>query len=170
MLNFKTLWDNYPDADEVKAKCQNKQTKDAKPFDNYCAILMSECLNRSGVDLGKCPAKYKCWSHPGLRHVILAENLAAWLTKSPPAGFGSVEKIPSATFQKALSGRTGIAFFKDYWKRPGEFEEGRSGDHIDLWNKSRITEGSMAYRAIIEFFGFVSDLNKSKEIWFWEVK
>ena len=170
MPNFKTLWDNYPDAEETKAKCQNKQANETKPFDNYCAILMSECFIKSGIDLSPCPSKYKCWSHLGPRHIILAENLADWLANSPPSGFGKVEKIQLTTFQKALSGRAGVVFFKDYWQRPGESFEGRSGDHIDLWNNSRITEGSMVYRAIIEFLGFVSDLSKSREIWFWEVK
>ena len=78
--------------------------------------------------------------------------------------------LQSTSFQNSLSGRTGVVFFKDYWQRQGESVGGRSGDHIDLWNKSRITEGSMMYRAIIEFLGFVSDLNKSREVWFWEVK
>lgn len=170
MPNFKTLWDNYPAPGEVRAKCQNKQAKETKPFENYCAILMSECFIKSGLDLSQCPAKYKCWAHAGPRHVILAENLADWLAKSPPSGFGKIEKIQSTTFQKTLSERTGVVFFKDYWQRQGESVDGRSGDHIDLWNKNRITEGSMIYRAIIEFLGFVSDLNKNREIWFWEVK
>lgn len=170
MPNFKTLWDNYPEASEIKEKCQNKQGQINTPFENYCAILMSECFSQSGIDLGKCPSKYKCWSHSGPRHVILAENLAAWLAKSPPEGFGKVQKLSPTTFQKTLAGRTGVVFFKDYWKRPGESEQGRSGDPIDLWNKSRITEGSMAYRAVIELFGLVSQLSKSREIWYWEVK
>jgi hypothetical protein len=170
MPNFKTLWDNYPDPADIKARCQNKQSGGSTPFENYCAILMSECLTKSGVDLGKCPPKYKCWSHAGPRHVILAENLAEWLSKSQPEGFSKPIKVNPVNFQKALSGKTGVVFFKDYWKRPGESDEGRSGDHIDLWNKSRITEGSMAYRAVIEFFGFVSQLSKSREVWFWEVK
>lgn len=174
MVDFKTLWDNFPDADDLKKKCFNKQAKSAAPFENYCAILMSECLIKSGVTLDKCPPRYKCWSHTGARHVILAEDLAGWLAKSPPPGFGKPEKIPPTTFQKALAGRTGMVFFKDYWQRSTksgkESFENRSGDHIDLWNKNRITEGSMAYRAVIEFLGLVSDLNKSREILFWEVK
>lgn len=170
MADFKTLWTNFPDKDAVKAKCFNKQTKSSSPFDNYCAILMSECFINSGVNLDKCPAGHRCWSHAGAKHVLLAEHLAKWLAKSPPSGFGNKEKIDPSTFQKVLSGRTGVIYFKDYWRRANESEEARSGDHIDLWSKSRITGGSMFYRGIIEFLGIVSDLNKSKEIWFWEVK
>ena len=61
-------------------------------------------------------------------------------------------------------------FFKDYWRRGKESFEQRSGDHIDLWNKDRISSSSMFTRSILEFIGRVSDLNKSREIWFWEVK
>lgn len=170
MPSFKTLWDNFPDADTVKATCVNKQSGGrSEPFDNYCAILLSECFIKSGISTDKCPPGYKCWSHSGAKHVILAQNLANWLSSSPPDGFKPKETIKSSNFQSTLSGRTGVIFFKDYWQRKGESQEGRSGDHIDLWNKSRITGASMIYRTIIEFFGLVSDLNKSKEVWFWEV-
>lgn len=100
----------------------------------------------------------------------VATDLAGWLAKSPFDGAKSKEIVDPANFQKQLSGKTGVIFFKDYWRRGAENFEGRSGDHIDLWNKSRITGGSMTYRAVIEWLGFVSDLNQSKEIWFWEVK
>lgn len=170
MVSFKTLWDNFPDAEHVKAKCFNKQAKSSGPFDNYCAILLSECFIASGVSLDQCPAGHRCWSHAGARHVLLAEHLAKWLRDAPPAGIGRREVIEPTGFQKALSGRTGVVFFKDYWQRKGESEDGRSGDHIDLWSKNRITGGSMLYRSVIELLGLVSDLNKSKQVWFWEVK
>lgn len=170
MIAFKTLWDNFPDSDTVSAKCFNKQAKSSKPFDNYCAILLSECFINAGVSFAKCPAGHRCWSHSGAKHVLTAEHIAKWLKNAPPSGFGKAESIDASKFQSTLSGRTGVIFFKDYWQRSGETEQGRSGDHIDLWSKSRITGGSMFYRSVIELFGLVSDLNKSKEVWFWEVK
>jgi hypothetical protein len=102
--------------------------------------------------------------------VILAQNLANGISASLPPGFKAKEVIDPSNFQSILSGRTGVIFFKDYWRRERESEENRSGDHIDLWNKNRTTQHSMIYRSIIEFVRIVSDLNKSKEIWFWEVK
>jgi hypothetical protein len=170
MVAFVTLWNSFPDADSLKAKCFNKQAKSSEPFENYCAILLSECFLKSGIDLSKCPPGHRCWSHSGPRHVLIAEHLAKWLADSPPAGFGKREKIDPVKFQSILAGRTGVVFFKDYWQRGRESSAGRSGDHIDLWSKSRITGGSMFYRGIIEFLGLVSDLNQSREIWFWEVK
>lgn len=106
----------------------------------------------------------------GAKHIIRAEELANCLKKSPPVGFGRAERISPSEFQTLLSGRTGVIFFKDYWTRGTESFQNRSGDHIDLWKSNRITGSSMWYRSLIEFLGFVSDLNKSREIWFWEVK
>lgn len=170
MPNFKTLWDNYPDVEQMKQVCFHSQTQGrTEPFDNYCSILMSECLIRSGISIQGCSG-VKCWSHFGAKHMIQAEQLAKCLRKSPPSGFGKAESISPLTFQKLLSGRTGVIFFKDYWSRGAETFPNRSGDHIDLWNNNRITGASMWYRSLIEFLGLVSDLNKSREIWFWEVK
>ena len=169
MPTFKTLWDNFPDTEEMKKKCINKQPSKANPFDNYCSILMSECLILSGISLSQCRG-VKCWSHSGEKHILKAAELANWLTKSPPSGFGKKESINPSKFQKELGGRTGVIYFKDYWTRGNESFTRRSGDHIDLWSNGKITSSTMYYRAVAEFFGLVSDLNKSKEIWFWEVK
>lgn len=166
---FDTLWKNYPDADEMRKTCFNKQSTAKDPFDNYCAVLMSDCLLRSGVRLENCLGR-RCWSHPGSRHLLLASELAAWLAKTPPDGFGKKQDVDPKRFQELLAGRTGVVYFADYWTRKNESFEGRSGDHIDLWRYNEITSGSMFYRSVIEFFGLVSDLNKSKAVWFWEVK
>jgi hypothetical protein len=103
-------------------------------------------------------------------YVLLAENLAKWLDTHPVPSFGKTEEIAAHNFQDVLSGRTGAIFFKDYWRRGSENFASRSGDHIDLWNKNEISSSSMWRRSIAEFFGLVSDLNDSKEVWFWEVK
>lgn len=169
MVTFQTLWGNFPDGDKMKKLCTNKQKDSNKPFSDYCAIMLSECFIRSGVDLSVLPGK-RCWSHGGRKHILLAEEFALALSKRPPLGVGRREKINPGAFQEILKKRTGVIFFKDYWQRGSESFERRSGDHIDLWNENEITSGSMLYRSVVEYFGFVSDLNKSKEIWFWEIK
>lgn len=169
MTSFDTLWKNYPDIDVMKSKCTNKQKDSNKPFSNYCAIMLSECLIRSGIDLSLFEGS-RCWSHPGKKHILLAEDLANGLKAHRPAGFGRFEKIQPGSFQSLLSDRTGVIFFRDYWQRGSEPFGQRSGDHIDLWNKDEITSSGMFIRTLLEFFGRVSDLNKSREIWFWEVK
>ena len=169
MATFKTLWSNYPDPSVMKKKCFNKQKTSQNPFGNYCAINLSECFIRSGILVGHAAGK-QCWSHSGSKHLLLAQDFAKWLNISSPPGFGKTEKISPKDFQTLLNNRTGVIFFKDYWQRGGESNNNRSGDHIDLWNKGKITSSSMWWRSVIEFFNIVSDLNASKKIWFWEVK
>jgi hypothetical protein len=169
MASFDNLWKNYPDKEKIMTQCRNKQKNSNDPFDNYCAIMLSECFIQSGIDLSLYEVS-KCWSHIGKKHILRAEDLARGLKKHPPAGFGALENIRPDSFQSTLSGKTGVIFFKDYWQRGNESFNSRSGDHIDLWNKNEITSSGMFLRSILEFLGRVSDLNKSKEIWFWEVK
>ncbi|MDD3481778.1 T6SS effector amidase Tae4 family protein [Azovibrio restrictus] len=74
------------------------------------------------------------------------------------------------TFQKELADKTGVILFKCYWPRGNEYEETGSGGYIDLWDKDNITGGGMFLRSMYGFFGVLSDLSHSKQIWFWEVK
>ena len=166
MKNFKTLWDNFPSQKVLSEKCFNQQKSGGRPFENYCAIMMSECFIRSGINIANYKGN-KCWSHTGPKHLLLAEDLAENLRLSPPSHFGRMIKVNPNIFQKELKDKTGVIFFKDYWRRGGESDESRSGDHIDLWNKNETTGGGILYRSVTEFFGFVSDLNESKQIWFW---
>ena len=168
-MNFDTIWNNFPDKSVMKASCQNKQATGSSPFGNYCAILLSEALIKSGISTQGAKVK-KCWSHSGMKHILLAEEMANWLRTSNYSWLGKLEKINPKSFQNDLEGRTGIIFFKDYWQRGSESFDNRSGDHIDLWKKDEITGSSMFVRSILEFFGRVSDLNASYEIWFWEIK
>jgi hypothetical protein len=100
----------------------------------------------------------------------LAEEFAKGLLTAPIAGLSPMQQIEPGSFQTSLKGKAGVIFFKDYWQRGSEKFENRSGDHIDLWNKNEITSSGMFMRSVYEFFGVLSDLNKSREIWFWEVK
>ena len=169
MVSFGTLWSNYPDKKSVSVKCFNKQKDSSKPFSDYCAILMSECLIRSGINISAIKGN-KCWSHAGPKHLLLAQDIAEGLRLNPPSPFGRMVKINPIIFEKKLAEKTGVIFFKDYWQRGNENFYNRSGDHIDLWNKDEITSSSMFTRGILEFFGRVSDLNQSKQVWFWEIK
>ena len=168
-MKFETLWKNFPDQDKLKKVCFNRQATSSEPFSDYCAISLSECLIKSGVDVSLLKAK-RCWSHTGKKHILLAEEFAnALVTQSLP-GLAIRQKVVPGNFQKILDDKTGIIFFKDYWQRGKESFANRSGDHIDLWNKDELTGSGMFMRSVYEFFGVVSDLNKSKEVWFWEIK
>ena len=169
MTTFETLWKNFPDKEKIKNVCTNKQKDGNNPFTDYCSILLSDCFIKSGYDISAFKGN-KCWSHTGKKHILLAEDFATALKASNLPGLSAMVKINPGSFQSELDGKTGVIFFKDYWQRGKEAFAQRSGDHIDLWNKDRITSSSMLIRGVLEFFGRVSDLNKSREIWFWAVK
>lgn len=173
MAKFLDLWNNYSKSNGIESRCFNKNKDQSNPFDNYCAIRLSECFILSGIPIQSFPGR-KCWSHSGVKHLLLAEDLAKALANNPPPGFKAKENIKPSNFQSLLSDRTGVIFFKDYWRRGKKSKESfdnRSGDHIDLWNKGATTDGPMWIRSISEFlFSSVSDLNDSKEVWFWEVE
>ena len=100
-----------------------------------------------------------------------ANELAKWLDTRPICGVGPKQVITGQKWKDTIAGKTGIIFFGEYWGRDGESADAASGGHIDLWNGSRIT-GIYSYLRIqwgINLFG-ESDLNKSKRIWFFEVK
>ena len=131
MIKFSKLWDNFPDKESVKNVCTNKQTNSNKPFDNYCAILLSECFIKSGIDINVFSGA-KCWSHSGKKHILKAEDMANTLLSRQPQGFGPRVKVNPGSFQEVLKGKTGVIFFKDYWQRDKEKFEERSGDHRPL--------------------------------------
>ena len=133
-MKFDTLWNNFPDKDNIKRLCINKQKDSNNPFSDYCAIMLSECFIRSGIDLSLLQAK-RCWSHSGKKHILLADEFANGLRTRPPVGLSAMLKVQPGSFQNTLKGKTGVIFFKDYWQRGSEIFANRSGDHIDLWNK-----------------------------------
>ncbi len=73
--------------------------------------------------------------------------------------------------QRRHENRTGLVFFQNYWG------PGMQGDHIDLWNGSRLTDrGSwLRIHARIGSFGIhsilsdVSDMEKAQAVWFWQL-
>lgn len=87
-----------------------------------------------------------------------------------------------------IGDRTGIVFFKDYWRREIgkdkdgkpilEKEENRSGDHLDLWNGFLINRtaglGLMGSIALIHLDLYeryqLTPYTKAKRIIFWEIK
>ncbi len=90
-------------------------------------------------------------------------------------------KLSSEEFSKEVSGKKGIIFFKDYWQRThnGKKESfrNRSGDHIDLWDGSKITDWRswarihmrMGNFGLHDFVPGWSDLENSKAVWFWRI-
>ena len=154
MVDFATLWLNHPaNADPpVIEPCLDASGKTI--FENQCSIRMSTCLVKSGVSLASFKGAF-CWFHHGRTHILRAEEQARWLN-TPEADF-----VPSADIAKrselgtieagSYVGRKGIIMFRNFWGTNNQ------GDHIDLWDGSRMTHGTLDY------------FERSEEIWFWDM-
>ena len=175
-VKFSTLWSNYPDD---KPYIDPNTGKPPKGYENQCAIKVSVALQKSGVDMKSFRGNSRILIN-GKNTAATAEDLASWLKTHPFCGLPSIpETATGKDWENKISGRTGILFFKDYWKRDGESEANRSGDHIDLWNGSRLTSSGLL-GALTTFARFTigissisnlySNLSDSKQILFWEVK
>lgn len=130
---------------------------DAKPCDgpwaNQCAIRMSIALNAElTVKVNKSTYTEPKCSHG---HARGAESLANWLWKhhlGRPLIIGGSE-----VERRKLQNKIGLIFFKDCFQQAGEADEGRTGDHIDLWNRG-LTVGRFSDQAY-----------RSRAVWFWEL-
>lgn len=171
-LKFRDLWNAYPSA---KPYVDPKTGDVPKGYENQCAIKVSVALRGGGVDMSSFRGAHVLLERK--KAAIRAQELAEWLKAQRMAGLPSApQSIVGADWQDKIKGKTGIVYFADYWLRAGE--KTPSGDHIDLWNGSRLTasglEGALVTMArfglgINAGPGF-SDLGKSRTILFWEIK
>ena len=161
-LSFKKLWDAYPDDPPCK-----------DTFTNQCAIKVGAALARNGIDTTRLvDAKRHCWFHQhGEGHVLAAEELAAGLKKARLPGLQTAIVTSGEEFKSRVAGKKGIIFFKDYWLRSNDRPEQPTGDHIDLWNGSRITDWTswLRIQGGIVIPGIWSDLEKASTVLFWQV-
>lgn len=171
-IEFQQLWDNYP-----AGKIDHVDPKTRKDiFDNHCAINLSHCLYKSGVLL-KSFNGLKCWNctSGSSIHVVRAKELADWLMKKPFAGCPQPATHTGKDYKEYIHGKKGIIFFRNYWVRSGE--NGRTGDHIDLWNGIKlagsrlgILESIARVHLGISYDGVWSDFGKADQVLFWELK
>jgi hypothetical protein len=168
-IKFETIWKNYPAAHP----CRDPKTGGIPSgYSNQCAIRVGFALERSGVSFAsfkgkRCP----CASSTG-GQIASAQELADWLgPKRFPGCLPAEAYTGKAAFDK-IDGRTGIVFLANYWQRPGETGTTRSGDHIDLWNGSRMSAYSSWFRVHfgIAWDGLWSDFRLASRVLFWPVK
>jgi len=173
MATFNELWNNHP---AIKGNDNPCSTNGRSNFGNQCAIKLGVCLQNSGIDTTKIPGIRHCWQHDkSAGHVLAAEEFAKALKRHSPflPGVRKIQEINPKEFKGTLRRKRGIIFFKDYWRRTvngkKESVRNRSGDHIDLWNGSRLTDWHTWARIQLHLSweGTWSDYGKSKEIWFW---
>ncbi len=145
-VTFSILWQNHPTTKGDNAPCKSSG---GKPNYKYqCAIRMGVCLTAAGVSMRTLRGA-RCWHGHGRKHVLRAQELASWLkTQIAQIGRVSVQKNVTHT---DFAGKKGIVFFRNFWGRGGQ------GDHIDLWDGSRVRKGKLDY------------FQRSQEVWFWPI-
>lgn len=179
-LSFQQLWHNYPSGSPYVDPATGKPPPG---FENQCAIRVSVALTSSGANLNG----YKGPSVQlnGGRTATSANQLAAWLSKSPPSGVGKPQDITGPDWQNKIAGKQGIVYFRHYWPNPGDTANNPTGDHIDLWGGSHLTLswGEAGIPNFLRWMGKneahihvpglldyrMSDVRKSKQIVFWPV-
>ena len=164
-VKFSDLWNAYPSS----APCNAKGEDGKKLFSNQCAIKVSCALKKVGVTFKSYPAKRKCWIHPDDDHCLAAKELADWLELQPFVGCKKPEVITGADWRDRVVDRTGVICFEDYYTP----SHGSGGDHIDLWNGSRMTDLTSGLRTrfgIVIPFGIWSDLRKARIIRFFPIE
>lgn len=187
-VKFRDLWEHYPD----KPPYVDPKTRKPPPgFTNQCAIKVSVAIHGAGIEMksftagviGVNPKDFGRVGINGKNTATLASQLAIWLKKQPFCGLPQQpENVTGEDWEKKIKGRTGIVYFADYWMRANDMKDRPTGDHIDLWNGSRLTASGLLgtlttaarYLGRRSFlpgtdWGY-SDLGTSKTILFWEVK
>ena len=171
-VQFTALWDSYP-GDQPYV--DPRTGKAPEGYENQCAIKVSVALH--GVRIKLDGFNGAAVTINGNKIAIRAQELAAWLKAQRIEGIAAPpQTVTGPDWQAKIKGRTGIVYFADYWTRGNE--KVPSGDHIDLWNGSRLTASGLSGAAVTFLrFGLgiaslpgFSDLGKAKTIWFWEVK
>lgn len=156
MVKFKTLWENHPTVESFFDDFPCKKNG-VKAFENQCAIRMGVALEKSGVNL-KSFKGARCWHNHSPAHVLRAEELANWLK----TGFSPFKQMTSFDAKDGFAkcdGKTGIVFFKDY------YGPNNQGDHIDLWNGSRLTRRTTWF----EFSFRDGSHYEDATVWYWPV-
>ena len=163
MPTFATLWRNHPTSEG------GAPLLDKKVYENQCAINLSAACMRSDMSLMGYPGALS-WEKNKPRYALRAQELANWFTTRQSHLNAKVHKYGGNEVFEVIKNKTGVIFFQNYWG------PGHQGDHIDLWNGSRLTDWSSWVRihARIGSFGIhsvstLSDPEKSQSVWFWEL-
>lgn len=173
---FDKLWSSYPSGHPYI------DTRTGKPppgYENQCAIKVSMAIHGAGIEMKSFRGATVKMS--GLATAIGATQLAAWLKLQPFCGLPmQPENITGTSWQDKIKDRSGIIYFENYWRRFGEVGT-PSGDHIDLWNGSRLTATGWSFLSTVgrrigiselgagTDWGY-SDAGKSTAILFWEIR
>ncbi|MGL6314486.1 T6SS effector amidase Tae4 family protein [Vibrio sp. WXL103] len=165
MIKPTKLWESYPTIQGGEAPCK---VNGKKKFNDQCATRLRVALASYGVKTTNLVPKGRLrWYHNSFQgHELAVEKLANGLARVPIGGIQKKAQVVPVTFNKDISGKKGIIFFKDFWAGNGESFRNLSGVHIDLWSGSRLTDWR-TWPLISSTFNKGRNYSKSKGIWFW---
>ena len=152
MPRFPQLWNNHPNVTDEGPLLDKRQ------YPNQCAVNIYEALKKSGVNVNSFYGQLS-WQKDKPKYAIRAQELADWLASPANPVHTRVEKYSGEEVFDKIRGRTGIIFFQNYWGL------GNQGDHIDLWNGSRLTD----WRTWFTIHIYGETYSKSEKVWFWEM-
>jgi hypothetical protein len=148
MIQFRTLWDTHPSNAAFPDSVPCRTASGAPAYAHQCAIRLGVALSGAGATFRSYVGAL-CRYHPRHRHVLRAEELAAWLRHHPEvAGHPRITRHCS---QSTFVARRGLILCRNFWG------PGNTGDHIDAWNGTRMAGGDASY------------IELSEEVWFWEI-
>lgn len=151
-VGFQSIWDNYP----INKNHERSPCKDAHgnpSYENQCAIRMGVAL--WNIHIRSLDGVRVCHRSGHQGHALSAVEVGRWMD-GQPVRFGKTQKyFRSHNPRDKLSRKKGIVLCWDFYDSDGD---GRlDGDHIDLWDGSRMALGSESY---------IVDANA---VWFWEL-
>ena len=147
MASFQQLWTNHPanGTPPDTQPCKNKHGTAA--YENQCAIRMGLALQGAGIRTSSVPGA-RCWHGHGRSHILRVRNLVPWID-AKNSTIGCKEKVVhTGVSHKDFTGKKGLVYFQNFYGRNNQ------GDHIDLWNGTKIAHGDL------DFF------ERSEEVWF----
>lgn len=144
-----------------------ERDEEGRPYLNMCATRISAVLHDAGmgsvvehgpgVTLGLTAPSTK----PLRKYYPGAEALALRL-KDLVSPLELNSSASRAAFQQYLSGKRGIVFLKDYYRRDSD-KKYPTGDHIELWDRDHLPPGYWRAEQIDAY-------KKAGAIWFWAVE
>ena len=150
MPRFIQLWNNHPNLTDEAPLLDKRQ------YPNQCAVNMYAALQKSGVNVKSFYGQLS-WQKDKPKYAIRAQELANWLASPANPLQAKVEKYSGEEVFDKIQDRTGIIFFQNYWG------PGNQGDHIDLWNRSHLTD----WRTWFTIHIYGEAYSKSERVWFW---
>jgi hypothetical protein len=167
IMPFLSLWNHHPNV------TGEPPLLDKGTYENQCAINLTASFMRSGIDMNSFQGTWS-WEKDKPKYPIRAQELANWLASggaripSRVEKFSGKEAFGRKEGKKGMTLRTGIVFFQNYWG------PGSQGDHIDLWNGSRLKDRRTWARINVRIgdfglhnLGAGSDFQKAQSVWFW---